>query len=926
MPDMSSSKKQSSGRKKPNISFKKKEEATPERYRYSYVPMSFYWLKDIMRGFVGQKNFPDALAIIFAIFSVSIAFPFFPPTVLIPLLIITFIITLISPLGGLMLMLFETLMMFIYQAPLLAWILTLFISVSLFLGYKHYRTITFIYVLMMLPLSYLGFLLEVPAFIIGSLFIGFRRSMVSAIIIIILIAMLSGMTGIQNSAPIVYNGTGAYRAIVTGTSGALLTPSKPSVGLFQVPSAFASAFGNFFSLGVASHIFNGFGMAILSIVYQFQFTILQIAVWLVVLFAITSFVISSRSPFKGAISSVFSFIILGIYVLLTYMTGGTPNNLDMLSFLITPLLIFFLEFNNVEVVKALSVMKQDFLGKFGEAFQDLTSGTNETLNDVANYDETKKELREAILAPIEHREIAGAYNVRPAKGILLFGPPGTGKTLIMRALANEIRAKFFYVKTSSIISPFQGQSSQDLSKIFNTVRKNTPAVLFFDEIDGIAAKRGAQDSDTSRQMISTLLTEMDGFQKIDGVVIVGSTNVPHLIDEGLLRPGRFDKIIYMPVPDKSGRMKIFEHYLIKLPIGKDISYSKLADLTNRYTGADIKNICDEVARQVADDAVKQRKVLEINMPDLSRIIKSTKPSTSLATLDKYNQFRIDYERRSHPELIDNKESEIMLRDVIGLEDAKKALYEAVEIPILHPNLVKKYDVNNIKGILLFGPPGTGKTMLIRAVAGELEDVSLIFVSGSDIAKNGLENALTEIKDTFNRARENAPAIIFIDEMDALLPSRSDSSEFAVHMTSEFLQQLDGIKSSHGIVFVGATNRPDHIDQAVLRPGRIDKFIFVSPPNLNDRAQIFEENLKRAPMEEEIDFNKLAEATDGFTGADIANICRQVKLNALEENVSTSSEKKISLTDIMEVVNSTRPSAPSSTLSSYMNFISMYGGR
>ena len=296
-------------------------------------------------------------------------------------------------------------------------------------------------------------------------------------------------------------------------------------------------------------------------------------------------------------------------------------------------------------------------------------------------------------------------------------------------------------------------------------------------------------------------------------------------------------------------------------------------------------------------------------------------------LDKYNQFRIDYERRSHPELVDNKnEAEIRLKDVVGLDDAKKALYEAVEIPILHPSLVKKYDVLNIKGILLFGPPGTGKTMLIRGVASELEDVKLIVVSGADIAKNGLENALTEIRDIFNRARENTPSIIFMDEMDALLPSRNTSSEFAVHMTSEFLQQLDGIKRSHGIVFVGATNRPDSIDPAIIRPGRIDKFIFVSPPNVTERAKIFEENLKKAPMDSKMDFNKLAEETEGFTGADIANVCRQAKLNALEENVSTSNEKKIELNDILKLISSTRPSAPASTLGPYMNFISMHGGR
>ncbi len=917
MPDTPLQKKQPSA-KKLDISFGKKPEQPRHRYRHSIVPMSFYWLKDYAKEFISHKNFPDALAVVFATFSISIAFPLFPPIVLIPLLILFFAATIISPLGGLMLMLFGTLLMFIYQAPLLAWILTIFISVSLFLGHKHYRTITFIYALIMLPMSYLGFVFEIPAFVIGSLFIGYRRSMVSAIIILLMVAMLSGMTGIQNSAPIVYNA-------MRGSTDPFMVPSKPAVNLSDLPSAFAGAIGNFFSLQVASHIFSGFGAAMLSLVHEFQLTLIQIAVWLLVIFAMTSFVIRSRSALKGTVASTFSFAILAAYIILSYVNGGSPNTVDMLSFALTVSVVLFLELNNVEVVKALSVMKQDFLGRFGDAFQDLTNGSRETMADVINYDETKKELREAILAPIEHREIAGAYKVKPAKGLLLFGPPGTGKTLIMRSLANEVRAKFFYVKTSSLLSPYEGQSAKDLSKIFDMVRKSTPAILFFDEVDGIAAKREGTDSDASRQLISTLLAEMDGFQKIEKVVIVGSTNVPQLIDPGLLRPGRFDKIIYMPLPDKAGRAKMFQYYLSKLPIGKNINYQKLADITNRYSGADVKNACDEVARQVADEAVRERKVLEIDMPDIVNVIKSIKPSTSLSTLDKYNQFKIDFERRSHPE-VDNKESEISLGDVVGLEEAKKALYEAIEIPILHPSLVKKYDVGNIKGILMFGPPGTGKTMLIRAVAAELEDVKLIVVSGSEIAKNGLENALVEIKDVFNRARENAPSIIFIDEMDALLPNRENSSEFAVHMTSEFLQQLDGIRSSNGIVLVGATNRPDHLDPAVLRPGRIDKFIFVPPPNSKARAQIFENYLKKAPIFPDMDFEKLAAKTDGFTGADIANICRQAKLNALEENVSTSSEKKISVADVLKIISYTKPSAPASILGVYMNFISIYGGR
>ncbi|MDE1823227.1 MAG: AAA family ATPase, partial [Candidatus Micrarchaeota archaeon] len=572
------------------------------------------------------------------------------------------------------------------------------------------------------------------------------------------------------------------------------------------------------------------------------------------------------------------------------------------------------------------VMKKDFLGKFGEAFEDLTSGTKETLDDVADYEETKKELREAILAPIEHREISGAYNIKPAKGILLFGPPGTGKTMLMRAIANELRARFFYVKTSSLLSPYMGESSQTLSKIFATAKKHAPAVLFFDEIDGIAGNREAQSASSDRQLLSTLLSEMDGFQKIEGVVIVGSTNVPNLLDPSILRPGRFDKIIYMELPDKDGREKIFRHYMKNLPISKSMDYDKLASMTNRYTGADIRNVCEEAARKVADEAVKEAKVLQMNMADMVNVIKATKPSTSLSRIDQYNTFKMDYERRTHPEVMDRREDTIRISDVVGLEPAKKALYEAVEVPILHPSLVKKYDVPQTKGILLFGPPGTGKTMLMRAIANELGDVHMVILSGADISRLGLERAVFTIKETFNRAKENSPAIIFIDEIDALLPGRDSASELGVGIVGEFLQEFDGIKPSSGIVVIGVTNRPDQLDSAMLRGGRFDRMIFVPPPGKDDREQLFRHYLRKVAISDDVDFERLAAMTAGYTGADIANVCRQCKMNALEKDLSTAQESRISMKDLLKALDGIRPSAPEPVMGRYINFLALHGGK
>ena len=909
---------------KPDVQ-KKESAKKKERRESKMVPISFYWIKDYIRQFLRNKNFPDAMAATFAVASVAIAFPLFPLPVLIALLAITFVITIFSPLLGLMALLFETFPMFIYQSPLLAWILTIFITISLFLGYKHYRTITLIYLLAVLPLSYLGYLLEFPALIVGILFIGLKRGSIAAIATVLIVAMLSGLTGIQNTGPIVYNASSAHAILAKSEVTSLFVPSKAVATLGGILPALSNSISNFFSFSVSSHIFDGFALAFTALSYDWIMTGIQALIWLFVVFSISNYVIKSRSPYKGAESSILGVIIPISYIAISYITN-TPYTMYILwSFVITPFAIFSLEINNIDVVRALEVMKQDFLGKFGESFEEFSTGSRETLDDIANYNETKKELKEAILAPIEHREISGAYNVKPTKGILLFGPPGTGKTLLMRVISNEIRARFFYIKTSSILSPYSGEGAQVLAKIFNTAKKNKPAVLFFDEIDAIASSREMQESESTRQLLSTLLSEMDGFQKSEGIVVVGATNIPHVLDPGIMRPGRFDKIIYMPLPDKKGREEIFRYYLKKLPVSDSIDYQRLSELTERFSGADIKSICDESARQVADVAVSQVKVLKITTDDLITNIKRTKPSTSLSQIETYNNFRLDYERRSHPEKVIRDQNAIIINDVVGLDEAKNALKEAVELPLLHQNMIKKYDISAIKGILLFGPPGTGKTMLMKAVANEMGDISMIVISGTDVQVAGAENATLAIKQIFERAKENAPSILFIDEIDAIVPSREGASETGLQMTSQFLQEMDGIRESSGIVIVGATNRPDALDPALLRAGRFDKLIFVPPPNQDERERLFEKYLKKAPIAK-VEFAELAKETDGFTGADIANLCREVKMKVMENAIKVSEEREITMEDILLAMKEIKPSAPEREILRYKEFISRYGKR
>ncbi len=904
-----------------------KEEEVREKpvHKRTSIPLSFYWFKDVAREFVSHKNFPDSLASTFAMASVAIAFPFYPLLLLIPLLIITFILARIHPLIGLMALLFITLPMFIYQAPLLAWLLTLFISAALMLGFRHYRTITILYALIMLPLSFLGFIVEIPAFILGILYVGLKRGAAITVMVLLIVPMLSGLTGIHNTAPIVYNLGGFRESVGSSTALSYLTPTKSITTMSNFGSSFSSAIGSFFSFSVGGLIVNMFSLAGSAIAYQIEVIAIQLVAWLVVLFTVSNYVVKSRSPYKGTEASIYEVIIAAVFVILAFVTPYHMNLWALSGFVVAPLMLFSLEFNDISVVKTLEVMKQDFFGKFSGMYEDLSLGTNETLEDVANYNETKKEIKQALLAPIEHREIVSAYHVRIPKGILLFGPPGTGKTLIMRAVSNELRARFLYVKTSSIISPYPGESAQMLSKIFETARKHRPAVLFFDEIDSIASKRDMQESENSRLILSTLLTEMDGFQKIEGVVIVGTTNVPHMLDPSMLRPGRFDKIIYMALPDREGRREIFKYYAKKYPMSPDLDLEKLANITNRYSGADIANACQEAAKKVAEVALEKAGILKVETEDIEDVVKSIKPSTSLSQIADYEKFKMDYERRVNPEEIREGKEIITVDDVVGLEDAKKAMRESIEIPLMHPNLIEKYDIKNISGILLFGPPGTGKTMLMKAVANSVGEFRMITVSGSDITRQGIDRAVEMMKEIFDRAKENAPSIIFIDEIDSIVPDREHASEFGVQLTGEFLRELDDVKDS-GVIVIGATNRPDSLDAALIRPGRLDKLIFTPPPSKEERSKLFENNLKKAPLSENIDFVKLGEMTQGYTGADITNICRQAKMEALESSVSETGENVVTEEILEKLVKSTRPSAPSIVIGRYLTFLTTHGKR
>ncbi len=897
------------------------------------VPIALYSLKDSVVRIVQRPTFLDAVFIFFTFIAVVAALPFYPWEFVVIFAVLLFAAALYHPFLGLITLMVLMFTILLYQVPLFAWIFLFIMSLSLIFGYMHYKTITFTYMLIALSFSFLGYLFAIPAFIIGVLQVGYKRGIVMAVLFVLGVVMISAMMGVQNTSYIVYNATAAHNQVNATSIYPYTVASKPALGVFALGSGFAKMI----HVASSTRVINGISTILFADLYSFVVSpfgyIIEIVALVGIVMAIDNFAVSSRSQYKGAEASVIGIAYPVVAIGLSFLFHSVISSyvVILVSAAIAPLLLYGVEFYNLDIVKSMDMRKQDTRLKFGEAFEDLQVGTtNETFDDIGNYENTKKELREAVLSPIEQRGISRAYNIKPVKGILFFGPPGTGKTMMMRALSNEIHANFYYVKTPDLISAFSGETEKMVSKIFTTARKHQPCVLFFDEIDTLAVNRDDPNVDQIRkQAMTQLLVEMDGFQKTDRIIVVGATNIPNALDQAILRPGRFDKVIYMPLPDFLGRQKIFKIYLNKLPVADDINYENLAANTERYSGADIKAVCESVAQVVAQEASSKHKVLRITQNDILSVISATKPSTTLAQIEEYNTFRVQFERSFYEESSVEKEDEaVKLKDVIGMDDAKSSLVNAIQTPLMHPDLMKKYDIKAIKGLLLFGPPGTGKTMLMRAAMNDpsLKGATMIEINGSEIANMGLERGNATIKEIFDRARENEPAIIFIDEIDGIAPSRSGATENASQITTELLKQMDGLTKPYGVIVVAATNRPDSLDPAILRPGRFDKIIFVKPPAAQQRALLFGEYLKNVPLDDNIDFDKLGRESEGYTGADIANICREAKAQAMQQNLKTGVEYKISNKDVEQLLQKVRPSATGVVMGQYLSFLARYGQR
>ncbi|MHA1346957.1 MAG: CDC48 family AAA ATPase [Candidatus Heimdallarchaeaceae archaeon] len=497
--------------------------------------------------------------------------------------------------------------------------------------------------------------------------------------------------------------------------------------------------------------------------------------------------------------------------------------------------------------------------------------------DIGGLSEEISRIREMIELPLRHPELFKRLGIEPPKGVLLHGPPGTGKTLLARAVANETEANFYVLSGPEIMSKFYGESEQKLRDLFKEASDNAPSILFIDELDAIAPKREEVTGEVERRVVAQMLALMDGLESRGQVIVIGATNRVNAIDPALRRPGRFDREIEIGIPDRDGRYETLLIHTRGMPIEKDVDLNRLADMTHGFVGADISALVKESAMQSL-----RRMLPELNLEE---------DEVPIEVLQKINVINDDFRnalRTIEPSALREVFVEIpnvTWEDIGGLDEVKQEMQRIIEWPLKFKEIYKTMNAKSPKGLMLYGPPGTGKTLIAKAVAHESE-ANFISVKGPEVLSKWVGESEKAIREIFRKARQAAPCIIFLDEVDSITPVRGRSSDSGVteRVISQLLTELDGLEELRNVVVIAATNRPDMVDPALLRPGRFDRLVQVRTPNFESRKQIFSIHLKETPLAENVNIDDLSRETEGFTGADIASLCSESKLIAIKNYV------------------------------------------
>ena len=501
-------------------------------------------------------------------------------------------------------------------------------------------------------------------------------------------------------------------------------------------------------------------------------------------------------------------------------------------------------------------------------------------DDIGGLKEEVKKVREMIEIPLKRPELFEKLGIAPPKGVLMHGPPGTGKTLLAKAVASESDAHFIAINGPEIMSKYVGGSEENLREYFEEAEENSPSIIFIDELDAIAPKREETNGEVERRTVAQLLTLMDGLKSRGQVVVIGATNRPDSLDPALRRPGRFDREIEIGVPDSEERKEVLEIHTRNMPLADDVDLDKIANTTHGCVGADLESLCKEAAMRVVrrilpeiqNDEEIPKEVMEkivVTGDDFKNAQKEIQPSALREVLVQIPDIKWD--------------------DVGGLEDVKQELKEAVEWPLKHPETFQRLGIRPPKGTLLYGIPGTGKTLLAKAVASESE-ANFISVKGPELLSKWVGESEKGVREVFRKAKQASPTVIFFDEIDAIAGARSGNdtdSGVTKRVVNQLLTEMDGLEELEDVAIIAATNRPDILDAGLMRPGRFDRHIQVKEPDEEARVSIFKVHTKDMPLAEDVDLKKLAKNTEGYVGADIEAVCREAAMLALRDDLEAS---------------------------------------
>jgi transitional endoplasmic reticulum ATPase len=527
-----------------------------------------------------------------------------------------------------------------------------------------------------------------------------------------------------------------------------------------------------------------------------------------------------------------------------------------------------------------------------------------TYDELGGLKKEVQKIREMVELPMRHPELFEKIGVEAPKGVLLYGPPGTGKTLLAKAVAGETNAHFISLSGPEIMGKYYGESEERLREIFKQAEENSPSIVFIDEIDSIAPKREEVSGELEKRIVSQLLTLMDGMKSRGKVVVIAATNRPDSIDPALRRPGRLDREIEIGIPDAEGRHEILSIHTRGMPIDEKVDLKKISKTTHGFVGADLEVLCKEAAMRSLRRILPE---IDLDEEKISTEILQKIQITNEDFLDALKEVRPSALREVQVQI-----PNVSWNDVGGLAGLKEELREAVEWPIKHKEAFDYIDVQTPKGILLHGPPGTGKTLIAKALA-KMTESNFISIKGPELLSKWVGESEKGVREIFRKARQAAPCIIFLDEIDALVPRRESGgsgSHVTENVVSQILTEIDGLEELHNVLIIGATNRLDIVDEALLRPGRFDRIIEVPNPDSKGREQIFKIHTKKKPLADDVNISKLVELTDGFNGAEIAAVANRAATAALKRYVGGKSgnikEIKVTQQDLLDAIDKVKP--------------------